>query len=99
MSTIEPQAASSIPAPLLESALALNEKARVELANRLLDSVEDSTNHDPHGWGKGWHEELERRAIAVDQGAPTFTLEEVMGRARETIRNARQVSEAPASTQ
>jgi hypothetical protein len=99
MSTIESQAASSIPSALLESALALDEKTRVELANRLLDSVEDSTNHDPHGWGEGWYEELERRAIAVEQGAPTFTLEEVMSRARETIRKARDLREASAPTQ
>ena len=98
MSTTESQVASTIPADLLEAALALSEKSRVELAYQLLDSVEDSTEDDPHGWGKGWYEELERRAIAVEQGEPTFSFEEVMARAREATRQARESRKSPGPT-
>lgn len=91
MSTTETQSKPSIPAAVLGAALALDEAQRLALGYELLDSVEDDPN-DPHpGWRKDWREELSRRSLAVEQGAPTFSMEEVEAHIREALLRGEEV--------
>ena len=87
MSTTETQ--TPIPAEVLSAALALNDAQRLALGYQLIDSVEDHQAPPFPGWPADWEEELERRALAVERGEPTFSHEEVMARLEEGFREAR----------
>ena len=78
-----------IPTEVLSAALALNEAQRLALGHRLIESVEDDRAAPFPGWPADWEEELERRALEVEQGGPTYSHEEVMARARERLKQAR----------
>jgi Putative addiction module component len=78
-----------IPTEILSAVLALNDKQRLALGHRLIESVEDVPNDSHPDWPEGWEEELERRALAVERGEPTFSHEEVIAYARESVRQAR----------
>ena len=86
MSATETQ--TSIPAEILSAALALNEAQRLELGHRLIESVEDDRSPPFPGWPADWEEELERRALEVERGGPTYSLEEVLAHARASIKDA-----------
>ena len=81
---------TSIPGEVLSAALALNDAQRLALGHQLIDSVEVNPNDPTIGWPEDWEEELERRALAVEQGGRTYSIEEVMAHARETIKVALQ---------
>ncbi len=83
-----------IPTDLLIAALALNDAQRLALGHHLIESVEGNLNDAHPGWPADWEEELERRALAVEQGERTYSLEEVLAHARETIKEALQTRAA-----
>ena len=83
------QTQTPIPAEVLSAALALNDAQRLALGYQLIDSVEEHQPPPFPGWPADWEEELERRALAIEQGGPTFSHEEVMAHARESLKRAR----------
>ena len=54
------------PEKLFDAALALPPEARLELASKLLASVEDGPGED---WTQAWLEECDARVAAADSGA------------------------------
>ena len=77
-----------IPHEVLSAVLALNDSQRLALGYQLIESVEDDPNDLHPDWPEGWEEELERRALEVERGGPTFSHEEVMAHARESLKQA-----------
>ena len=61
-------------------ALELSAEERVRLADRLLASV----SADPES-EQAWAEEIERRLVEVEAGAPLVSLEDAVARARRAI--------------
>ena len=74
---------------LLQRSLSLSPKDRIELAGRLLSSVDE----DSDDVLRAWSDELDRRADEIDQGKPvTADRETVMRRVREAAQRQRQAS-------
>ena len=86
MSATGIESTTAIPAEILGAVLALSESQRLALGHHLLESVEVNATAPYPGWPEDWEEEIERRALAVEQGGPTFTTEEVIAYARQSIK-------------
>jgi putative addiction module component (TIGR02574 family) len=81
----------SIPADLFEQAMQLDAEARVELAERLLDSVQHDRSEPDATWEASWAAEVEERARDVEQGrAALHSREEFEAQVRESIARARE---------
>ena len=61
-------------------ALQLSAEERVRLADHLLASVSSEPDVE-----EAWAEEIERRLVEVEAGAPLVSLEDAVARARRTI--------------
>ena len=96
MSATGIESSTAIPAEILGAVLALSESQRLALGHHLLESVEVNATAPYPGWPEDWEEEIERRALAVEQGGPTISHEDLMLQLRESLRDGRQVKETPA---
>jgi putative addiction module component (TIGR02574 family) len=68
---------------VIEQALRLDPAHRLELATRLLDSVEEPESEE---WTAAWTAELDRRSAAMESGADAgVTTVDVMARARAKL--------------
>ncbi len=81
---------------VFDSALALSEDRRVELAKRLIQSL-DSGEKEP-GYDEAWAEEIERRSNEVHEGCLLIWREEFESRLNKTLEDARPARGARVST-
>ncbi|MFI5378124.1 MAG: addiction module protein [Tepidisphaerales bacterium] len=74
---------------LLQRTLSLSPRDRVELADRLLSSVDEDSDEVL----RAWSDELDRRADEIDQGKPvTVDRATAMGQVRKAVQRQRQAS-------
>ena len=85
MSTIESQPTPPIPPEILSAVFALDESQRRALGYQLIESVGAQTDKPFPGGPDDWREELERRALEVERGGPTYSYEEVEAHIQETL--------------
>ena len=73
-----------------QEAMRMPPRRRLELAEKLMASVEDFATPDI---GKAWEEEIEKRVMTIRLGkAKGIPAEEVMAAARNKLREARRLS-------
>jgi hypothetical protein len=88
MSTADLHPGEDIPREILDAALALSEDQRRSLASRHYLSLDPEHSASLRTWPADWRQELERRALAVEQGGPTYSAAEVLDRARTAVERA-----------